>query len=228
MLFRAFEPTIFQFLEELADNNNRPWFQENKRRYETEVREPCLAFIRAFRPRLKRISKYFVAGDRRVGGSLMRIYKDLRFSKDKTPYKTNVGIQFRHEFGRDIHAPGFYVHIEPDRCFLAVGLWRPDRASLGRIRQAIVDQPDRWRRASRGKKYRDYFEPAGASLKRAPRDFPADHPLIEDLKRTDFLGLRELDEKDVLGEELPDDAAAAFAAGRALMRFLCNALSVPF
>ena len=228
MEFRTFEPTIFQFLEELGDNNNRPWFQENKRRYETEVREPCLAFIRAFRPRLKRISRYFVASDRRVGGSLMRVYKDVRFSKDKTPYKTNVGIQFRHEFGRDVHAPGFYVHVAPDRCFLAVGLWRPDRESLGRIRHAIVDLPGRWRRASGGKKFREYFEPAGSSLKRAPRDFPADHPLVEDLKRKDFLGLGELGAEEVLDEGFLDHAAAAFAAGRPFMRFLCEALKVPF
>jgi len=144
--FPGFQPTIFRFLEELADNNNRPWFQENKGRYERDVREPCLAFIRAFRPRLKKISPFFVASDRRVGGSLMRVYRDTRFTKDKTPYKTNAGIQFRHEFGRDIHAPGFYVHIAPDECFLAMGLWRPDRPSLEQIRAAIDDQPDRWRR----------------------------------------------------------------------------------
>ena len=131
MPIRGFQPTIFQFLEELADNNNRPWFQENKRRYEREVLEPCLAFIRAFGPRLKKISRFFVASDRRIGGSLMRVYRDTRFAKDKTPYKTNVGIQFRHEFGRDVHAPGFYVHIAPDECFLAVGVWRPDRRVAG-------------------------------------------------------------------------------------------------
>ena len=72
MEFQGFEPTLFQFLEELAENNNRPWFQENKGRYEREVLEPAMGFIRAFRPRLGRISRYFVASDRRVGGSLMR------------------------------------------------------------------------------------------------------------------------------------------------------------
>ena len=228
MEFRRFEPTIFQFLEELADNNNRPWFQENKRRYEREVLEPCLAFIRAFGPRLRRISKFFVASDRRIGGSLMRVYRDTRFSKDKRPYKTNVGIQFRHEFGRDVHTPGFYVHIAPDECFLAVGVWRPDRESLGRIRHAIVEQPDRWRRAIRDRKFRKHFEPRGDSLKRAPRGFPADHPLIEDLKRTDFLGLCQLGEQDVLDEGFPDSVATSFAASRPFMRFLCEALKVPF
>jgi len=228
MEFPGFQPTIFRFLNELAGNNNRPWFRENKSRYEREVLEPCLAFIRAFGPRLKKISPLFVASDRRVGGSLMRVYRDTRFSKDKSPYKTNVGIQFRHEFGPDVHAPGFYVHIAPDECFLAVGAWRPDRTSLGRIRQAIVDHSDRWRRASRDKKFREHFELRGDSLKRPPRDFPADHPLVEDLKRTDFIALGELSKQDVLDEGFLDRAAKAFAAGRPLMRFLCEALKIPF
>ena len=130
--FRGFEPQLFQFLEELADNNNRPWFQKNKGRYQREVLEPAMAFIRAFQPRLKRISPSFLASDRRVGGSLQRVYRDTRFFKDGEPYKTNVGIQFRHEQGRDVHAPGFYVHIAPGECFLAVGLWRPEPGGSAR------------------------------------------------------------------------------------------------
>ncbi|NLY00422.1 MAG: DUF2461 domain-containing protein [Rhodopirellula sp.] len=228
MEFRRFEPTIFQFLEELADHNHRAWFQENKGRYEAEVLEPSLAFIRAFQPRLKKISAYFVAGDRRVGGSLMRVYRDTRFAKGASPYKTNVGIQFRHEFGRDVHAPGFYVHIASEECFLAVGIWRPDMASLTQIRQAIVERPDRWRRASNDRKFRSVFELEGGSLKSAPRGFPADHPLIEDLRRTDFLGLRALMEADVLEEDFSDRVAESFTASRPFMRFLCEALNVPF
>jgi uncharacterized protein (TIGR02453 family) len=226
--FRRFEPTIFQFLEELADNNNRPWFQENKGRYEGEVLAPCQAFIRAFAPRLKKISPSFVASDRRMGGSLMRVYRDTRFAGDKTPYKTNVGIQFRHEFGRDVHAPGFYVHIAADECFLAVGVWRPDPDALRLIRQAIVDWPDRWRRAAGDKKFRALWELQGGSLRSSPRGFPADHPLVEDLKRTDFIGVHDLSEQDVLHEQFLDHMATAFAASRPFVRFLCDALRVPF
>jgi uncharacterized protein (TIGR02453 family) len=225
---QAFEPTIFQFLEELADNNNRPWFAENKGRYEREVLKPCLEFIRAMAPRLKKISEFFVASDRRVGGSLLRVYRDTRFSRDRTPYKTNAGIQFRHEFGRDIHAPGFYVHIAPRECFLALGLWRPDSASLSRIRQAIVQRPDRWQQARDDRKFRRRFVLEGDRLKRPPRGFPADHPHAEDLKRTDFIGLEDLSEQDVLAKKFLDRVAASFAAGQPLMRFLCDALKVPF
>lgn len=228
MEFQQFEPTLFGFLEQLAVNNNRAWFQTNKQRYEHEVREPSLAFIRAFQPRLKRISPHFVASDRRGGGSLMRVYRDTRFARDAPPYKTNVGIQFRHEEGRDVHAPGFYVHIAPGECFLAVGLWRPDSASLGLIRQAIVDWPDRWRRARNDRPFRERFSPDGDSLKRPPRGFPADHRWIEDLKRTDFIGLEELEERDVLDGRYLDHVAASFTASRPFMRFLCHALHIPF
>ncbi len=228
MNFQRFQPTLFQFLEELADNNNRPWFQKNKPRYERDVLEPALAFIRAFAPKLRKISKCFVAADRRVGGSLMRVYRDTRFAKDKTPYKTNVGIQFRHEAGRDVHAPGFYVHIAPGECFLGIGAWRPERSAVVQIRQAIVDRPAVWRRATRSKRFREHFELAGDSLKRPPRDFLADHPLVEDLKRTDFIGLCSLSEQDVLHAGLLDHVATSFMAGRPMMRFLCEALQVPF
>ena len=225
--FDRFQPALFEFLERLADNNNRPWFQENKALYEQDVLEPALAFIRAFRPRLKRVSPYFVASDQRVKGSLMRIYRDTRFFKGE-PYKTNVGIQFRHEQGRDIHAPGFYVHIAPNECFLAVGLWRPEPEPLGLIRQAIVERPDRWRRARDSRRFRERFSLDGGSLARPPRGFPADHPCIEDLKRTDFISVEELTERDVLDKGFLEHVAASFSASRPFMRFLCDALKAPF
>ena len=186
--FERFRPTLFEFLEQLADNNNRPWFQENKSRYEQEVLEPAMAFIRAFQPRLKRISPYFVASDRRVGGSLMRVYRDTRFVKDGAPYKTNVGIQFRHEQGRDIHAPGFYVHIAPGECFLAVGLWRPEPRRWAGSGRRLSSGPTAGAGPATTGSSAARFALDGGSLKRPPRGFPADHPCIEDLKRTDFIG----------------------------------------
>jgi uncharacterized protein (TIGR02453 family) len=228
MEFRQFEPALFQFLKQLAKNNNRPWFLENKPRYENEVLEPSLAFIRAFRPRLKKISEYFVAADRRVGGSLMRVYRDTRFWGKEEPYKTNVGIQFRHEFGKDIHAPGFYIHFEQDYYFLAVGLWRPDSPSLRQIRQAIVERPVRWRRARDDKKFRHRFELDGGSLKKCPLGFSVDHPYIEDLRRTDFIAVGDLSEKQALQKNFIDHVDQAFTAAKPFMRFLCDALKIPF
>jgi uncharacterized protein (TIGR02453 family) len=226
--FEKFQAKLFFFLEQLADNNNRPWFQENKPRYEQDVFEPAMAFIRAFAPKLKKISPYFVASDQRVGGSLMRVYRDTRFARDGAPYKTNVGIQFRHQMGRDVHAPGFYVHLAPGECFLAVGLWRPEPDVLAHVRQAIVDWPDRWRRTNNDRKFRSRFYADGDSLKRPPRGFPPDHPCIEDLKRTDFIGVEDLSERDVLRAGFIDHVADSFAAARPFMRFLCDAIRIPF
>lgn len=226
--FRRFAPSLFEFLEELADNNNRPWFQANKLRYESEVLEPCLAFIRTFRSRLEKISRYFLAVDRRVGGSLLRVYRDARYARGGEPYKTNAGIQFRHESARDIHTPGFYIHIAPGECFLAVGTWRPDAGSLAQIREGIVERPDRWRRARDDKTFREWFDLAGDALKRPPRGYPPDHKFVDDLKRTDFLGLRELTEQDILHEGFLDEVTACFRSARPFMRFLCESLKVPF
>ncbi|MEN6450929.1 MAG: DUF2461 domain-containing protein, partial [Thermoguttaceae bacterium] len=225
--FKRFHPSIFEFLEQLADNNNRPWFQENKERYRQEVSEPALAFIRAFQPRLKEISRHFLASDRRVGGSLMRVYRDTRFLRGGEPFKTNVGIQFRHERGRDIHAPGFYIHIAPDECFLAAGLWRPEPSVLADVRQAIVERPAGWARTRRDRKFWERFALDGDSLRRPPRGFSADHPWVEDLKRKDYIAVEVLGEGDVLGDGYIDHVAESFAASRPLMRFLCGALRIP-
>jgi len=224
----VFESSLFQFLKQLARNNNRAWFQENKKRYEKDVLEPSLAFIRAFRPRLRKISEYFTAIDRRSGGSLMRVYCDTRFHGTNEPYKTNVGIQFRHEFGRDIHAPGFYVHIEPGACFLATGLWRPETSILRQVREAIVDNPTRWRRVCNDKRFRAVFLLDGDSLKKCPLGFPADHPCIEDLRRTDFIAVANLDDVATLQKTFIDHITQAFMTAKPFMRFLCDAMRIPF
>ncbi len=111
---RYFTPNTFGFLSELAASNSRDWFLENRQRYEETVRFPALSFISDIAADLVMISPHFLAFPRKVGGSLMRAHLDVRFSRDKTPYKTNIGIQFCHEMGRDVHAPGFYLHIEGD------------------------------------------------------------------------------------------------------------------
>ena len=228
MEFQNFDPSLFRFLKQLTRHNNRAWFQENKTRYEKEVLDPALAFIRAFRPRLKKISEYFTAVDRRSGGSLMRVYRDTRFHGAGEPYKTNVGIQFRHEFGRDIHAPGFYVHLEPETCFLAAGLWRPESVILRQVREAIVENPARWRRVRKDKKFQTFFSLDGNSLKKCPLGFPADHPCIEDLRRTDFIAVADVDDSATLQTTFIDHVAQTFTAARPFMRFLCDAMKIPF
>jgi uncharacterized protein (TIGR02453 family) len=230
MEFHGFSADTFRFLAELAKNNNRPWFRANRERYERFVRTPALAFIEAMAPRLERISQYIYADPTPSGGSLMRVYRDTRFSGDKEPYKTNIGIQFRHQQGDDAHALAFYVHIEPGECFLGAGSWRPDSKALAAIRASIAEQPAEWRRtlAARGFLRAWGGQLWGDRLKRPPRGFDPDHPCVEDLKLKSFLGLIDLSREQVLSADLLDIATKAFAAASPLMSFICRALSLPY
>ena len=182
-----FGPGLMKFLHELDRNNNRSWFEKNKQRYEDDVREPAREFIRTMASPIERISPHLTVSDRKVGGSMMRIYRDVRFSKNKAPYKTNLGIKFRHDAGKDVHAPGLYFHVEPKQCFLGCGMWHPDPKSLGAVREAMDDDPKGWKRVRDGKRFRDAWTLGGESLKRPPRGYSEDHELIEDLKRKDHI-----------------------------------------
>jgi uncharacterized protein (TIGR02453 family) len=116
-MFNHFEPSLINFLKDLQANNNRDWFNDHKQQYEDHERLPALAFIEQMDQWIRLISPHYEASSKKVGGSLMRIYRDVRFSKNKLPYKTNLGIQFRHEVGKAVHAPGFYLHIAAEDIF---------------------------------------------------------------------------------------------------------------
>ena len=221
-----FTPATFAFLTDLAANNNRPWFMENKSRYEEVLKEPALRFISDFGPRLKTISPRFRADPRANGGSMFRIYRDTRFSKDKSPYKTHTGIQFRHEAARDAHAPGFYLHIQPGNCFAGSGVWHPAGPALRKIREAIDEDPAAWKRASRGKRFRGSYELSGDSLIRAPKGYDPGHPLIEDLRRKDFIGVTPLTADDLVSADFLDTFTALCRVAAPFQRWLCAALGV--
>jgi len=221
-----FTAETFDFLRQLEHNNNREWFNANKQRYEAVVREPARTIIRAMQPELARFAPNFVADDRKMGGSLMRVYRDVRFGKNKAPYKTNIGIQFRHQQGKDIHAPGFYLHIAPDEVFAAVGMWHPDSAALKSIRQTIDTMPERWCALRDESTFSQVFSLSGDSLKRAPKGYAVDHPLIDDLKRKDFIAIAPLMEPLVMGEEVIDLLTDCFETGAEFAHYLCRAIGV--
>lgn len=223
-----FSTDTIKFLKQLKKNNNRDWFNQNKDRYETFVREPSLEFIESMAEPLKKVSEHFLAVPKKMGGSLMRVYRDIRFSKDKTPYKTNIGIHFRHEFGKNVHAPGYYLHIAPNETFLGLGIWHPDTEALKKIRSYIQEEPTRWKRAINSKAFKETFELAGESLKKAPFGIEKDHPMIHDLKRKDFIGVTSLSDEAILASDLLKTVVERFKKGNHLMRFLCDALRVPF
>ncbi len=223
-----FSQQTFAFLSQLAANNDRLWFEEHKQDYEDLVRAPALDFISDMALELHAIAPHFRAVSKKVGGSLLRIQRNLRFSRDKTPYKINIGMHFRHELGGDIHAPGYYLHIEPGECFVAAGLWHPDADALFRIREAIVKNSAAWISARDESAFRRHFVFEGDTLITAPRGYAKDHPMIEDLKRKDFIGVTALTEKDVMAKDLCPLVAKRFEEAAPLMRFLCEALQLQF
>ena len=226
--FKGFKPITVSFLQELSENNNRNWFMQNKKRYETDVLTPALNYISAMSESLAKFSPNFVAVPKRIGGSLMRIYRDTRFSKDKTPYKTNIGIHFRHRLGKDMHAPGYYVHIAPDELFLGVGIWHPPSDALLKIREYIDEHPKKWINARNDKAFRNEYEIMGDKLKLAPRGFPKDHKLIEDLKWKDHTAIHRLSVPEIQKDNFVEWSADIFRKASPYMKFLCDALGVPF
>lgn len=226
--FQGFGPAAVRFLKELEANNNREWFQANKHRYEAEVLAPALDFISAMGAELEDFAPRFTALPKRVGGSLMRVYRDVRFSPSKAPYKTNIGIQFRHEQGKDVHAPGYYLHIEATGCFFAAGMWRPAPEALQAIRSRIAERPQDWRRVLEDGAFNATYRLGGEALKRPPRGYAADLPHMEDIKRKSFIGGCDFAAADAASPGFPQQAAAVFAKAAPLMAFLCAALNVPF
>jgi uncharacterized protein (TIGR02453 family) len=218
-----FHPRLFQFLAELRRNNRRPWFLKHKAEYEEFARQPSLRFIADLQLRLREISPWVVANPKPVGGSLFRIYRDVRFSKDKKPYKWHIGMQFRHAGSSEsVHGPCLYLHLEPKECFVAGGVWHPNPHSLARIRDAVAWKQDEWRKAKRG------LELDGETLSRPPRGYCADHPLIEDLKRKDFIASVELSEAQVCGARFMADFLRGARKMVPLLKFLSEAQKLRF
>ncbi|SHI21339.1 DUF2461 domain-containing protein [Ferrimonas marina] len=223
-----FSSASLGFLQTLASHNEREWFNQHKADYEALVRGPALDLIASFAPRLEQFAPRFRAIPKKVGGSLMRPYRDTRFSKDKAPIKLNVGIQFRHDLGKDVHAPGYYLHVQPGQSFLGVGTWRPEPKALAAIREAIDTSPIPWLAARDDGEFITRFELQGDSLIRPPKGYDKDNPMLEDLKRKDFIGVMALSDEQVLGDPLLDLMEEAFTGADPFMRFLCRAMGVPF
>jgi uncharacterized protein (TIGR02453 family) len=223
-----FTPELFKFLSDLANNNNREWFHANKGRYETLVKEPALDFISEFTEPLAKISPHFEANARASGGSLFRIHRDTRFGADKTPYKINTGLHFRHERAKDAHAPGFYLHLQPRQCFMGVGLWRPESKVAYQIRDHIAAEPQAWKKARHGAAFARTFELGGESLKRPPKGFDPDHKYIDDLKRKDFIAVASLTQKQVTAADFQTEFTKLVKTGAPYMKFLCDALNLSF
>jgi uncharacterized protein (TIGR02453 family) len=219
----SFTPQLFAFLRELKRNNDREWFSANKDRYERELKEPALAFVEDLGYRLPAVAPQLTADKR----SLFRIYRDTRFSKDKTPYKTHVGIYFRHARNAEADTAGLYLHLEPGHVFLGAGIWHPASPALKRIRDALVHRPEAWRAALAAVEP-DWKLADGESLKRAPAGYRPDDPLIEDIKRKSFAIVSPLTQRQATASGFLDECEARAARARPFMAFLSSALGVEY
>jgi uncharacterized protein (TIGR02453 family) len=210
-----FDDETFAFLRELRSHNERAWFNENKDRYERSVKEPLLQFIADVGPELKKLSSSLVADPRPVGGSMFRIYRDVRFSKDKSPYKTHAGAHFQSKGG-----PGYYLHVAPAQCFVAGGMWMPDPAVLEKVRERISKRPADWEKA------RVVLDDPEDVLKRPPRGFDPDDPMIEDIKRKSFTASVPLSDQQMKRPDLVKTFIRGCKEISPLMKFLAGAAGV--
>ncbi len=227
--FKGLPKDFFAFFKELAKHNERAWFEANKQRYKDVVVNPLSDFMSAIAPRVAKISKQIVVDPRPNGGSMFRIYRDVRFGKDKRPYKENAGCQFRHALGKDAHAPGFYMHFAVDEVFFGGGLWMPEPDALNKIRHAIAGDAKAWKKIVGDKAFAKTFGGVrGDALSRPPKGFDADHACIDDIKRKSFFAMHESSAKIAQSPALLDEVEATFKTAKPLMKFLCDAVGAAF
>lgn len=202
----------FQFLADLKKNNTRDWFNDNKKRYE-EAKAAFETFIDAL---IEKIAAFDPAiGHHKAKDCVFRIYRDVRFSKDKSPYKTHFGAHVTSAKSKsEIHTrAGYYIHVEPGATMLAGGAYLPEAGWLKKIRQEIDYNGAELRKIMEGKDFKTYFgEIEGEKLKTTPKGYSADHPEIELLKQKSFLATHKVDDKQALAPDFPDHSTRVFKA----------------
>ena len=224
-----FSDASFKFLRGLARHNDKTWFNDHKAQYEDHVRQPFLRLLTDLQPDLAAVSLHFRSEPKTVGGSLFRIYRDARFSNDKSPYKSWQGARLFHERHKQVPAPSFYLHLQPGECFVGAGLWHPEPDTQRRVRQFILDNPGSWKKAAHDAPFRRRFEfEESEKLVRPPRGFPADFEFIEDLKHRNFVFWRSLDDATMSGPKLRQTVAADLKALGPFVDYLCAALDLEF
>ncbi len=228
----TFTPASLAFLRGLARNNNKPWFEAHRESYENDVRAPMRALIEEVDVRLARFAPE-ITGDPKH--SMFRINRDIRFSKDKSPYKTHAACWFRHRdashrVGGDAEegSAGLYFHLQPRESFVGAGIWMPPRPALDKIRDAIAEDAAGFASVAGNPRTRRRFGGLddAAMLKRMPRGFAEDHPAARWLRYQSFTIGCSLTDKQVLGPRLPALLEADFRLMMPLVRWLNRALGL--
>ncbi len=216
------EKTTFDFIRELVDNNNRDWFAQNKPRYE-EAKLDIYGLIRPLIKELAAIDPQFSA-DTDPKKCLMRIYRDIRFSPNKAPYKKNYGIAFDVK-GYGPSTPAYYLHLEPGNCFFGVGFWMPESAVLKKIREEIDYSGDEFLEVINAKSFKKiYALSTEDTLKKAPKGYDTDHPMIDYLKLKSFIAVYPLKEEEFYKNDIVDKLINAFKLIQPFVLFLRKAV----
>jgi uncharacterized protein (TIGR02453 family) len=228
----AFDKASFAFLRGLKANNNKLWFEAHRADYEEHLRQPMRALIEEMEVRFARMCPEIIGDPRR---SMFRINRDIRFSRDKSPYKTHAACWLYHRAATrgvggeaESGSAGFYFHIEPGRSMVGGGLWMPPRSMLKKLRDAIADDPRGFERIARDTVLVKRFGGLDdeGRLKRMPRGFPEDHPAAEWLKYQSFTSGRSLTDAQVTSGKLPKLLEEEFSRLLPLVRWLNNAIGL--
>lgn len=228
--FKGFTANTLTFLRQLKRNNRRDWFEERKETYLSDVQEVMRSFVQEMDTRFGRFAPEIIGDPKK---SVFRIYRDVRFSKDKSPYKTNAGCWFFHrsagkKVGQEASegGAGFYFHLEPGASFVGAGIWMPPRQTLKRLRDAIVADVTNFKAiansAAMKRRYGGLSEEG--KLTRVPRDYPPDHEAGNLLRHVSFIVGREVKDAEVLSRKLPEKLEKDFAVALPLVRWLNSAL----
>ncbi len=221
--FLGFPKEGIDFLRRLKKNNNREWFEKHKPRSESEVKLPMQSLIASLQPYFEAFAPEFDVNPKK---SLFRIYRDIRFSKDKTPYKTHVAAHFvLRGKPKGIEGSGYYLHIEPEGVFLGGGIYMPDGDQLKKIRRMIASQPKAFFRIINDKAFLKRFKKIdGEKLQRVPQGFEPTHPMAEWLKLRQFFVGVDWKEEKCLKARFVKDVAAVFEEAAPLVQFLNSAI----
>ncbi len=205
------------FLSDLSKNNNREWFDKNRKRYEAAKKnveafvQELLPGMTAFEPTLAGLT---------AKDCTFRIFRDVRFSKDKSPFKTNMGA-YVSRGGKKSPMAGYYLHIQPGGAFIAGGIYGPPSDVLNNIRQEIDYNAEEFKALLNDKTFKKLFgELAGEKLKTAPKNYPKDHPEIELLKHKSYLMVHEVKDKEVVSKDFGKTVLSTFEAMLPLNNFL--------
>jgi uncharacterized protein (TIGR02453 family) len=233
--FAGFKPEAVQFLVDLAANNERAWFQPRKAEYERLLKEPLEQLMAALAERFEARGIPLRADPAK---SPFRIYRDVRFSKDKSPYKTNVGASFPwvgeataggeatdRSHTAEVHSSGGYFHFQPGEMYAGGGIWHPDKPWIDAFRRRVADRPEEIRELVDEKGFKSTFgklSDDGHSLQRVPQGYPADHPAADLLKMKDVVFGRRLSDADAESPSLPDLLADTYAAAVPMFRYLAT------